>query len=98
MADGTAGEGKPDLLIVDDTIANLDLLTDMLERGGYRARPVSSGCLAIQEARREPPDLILLDIAMPEMDGYEVCRRLKADPALQAIPVIFLSAHSEVLD
>ena len=89
---------KPDILIVDDTIANLELLTDMLESRGYKARAVPNGSLAIQEAEREPPDLILLDIHMPEMDGYQVCKHLKADPTLEAIPVIFLSALSETLD
>ena len=71
--------------------ANLHLLTDMLVGRGYRVRPVTSGRAALQAARSEPPDLILLDIRMPEMSGFEVCERLKADDALNPIPVIFLS-------
>jgi putative two-component system response regulator len=70
----------------------------MLRQEGYRVRPVLSGRLALEAAKNEPPDLILLDIAMPEMDGYEVCRRLKADQALCDVPVIFISAMSETID
>lgn len=86
------------ILIVDDTPANLQLLSGMLKERGYRARAVPSGKLALQAAAAEPPDLILLDITMPDMDGYEVCTRLKADPKLAHIPVIFLSALTETLD
>ena len=86
------------LLIVDDAPANLELLAGLLRRAGFRVRPVPSGELALQAARHELPDLILLDINMPGMNGYEVCVRLKADSALQAVPVIFLSALDDVLD
>lgn len=86
------------ILIVDDTPANLRLLAGMLGEEGYRVRPVPNGRLALQSAAADPPDLILLDINMPEMDGYETCRRLKADPVLKTIPVIFVSALSETLD
>jgi signal transduction histidine kinase len=86
------------ILIVDDTPANVLLLVRMLGERGYTARSVLSGKLALQAARTEPPDLILLDINMPYMNGYEVCAQLKADPALQEIPVIFISALSETLD
>lgn len=89
---------RGDILIVDDTIANLKLLAGMLRSEGYGVRPVPSGAQALRTAARRPPDLILLDITMPEMDGYEVCRRLKADPALVDIPVIFISALSELDD
>jgi len=68
-----------------------------MERG-YKPRSVLSGKLALQAARTEPPDLILLDITMPEMNGYEVCEQLKADAALKEIPVIFISALSETID
>lgn len=88
----------PDILVVDDTPANLLLLTGMLKERGYRVRPVLSGKLALQAARAEPPDLILLDITMPEMNGYEVCKQLKADAALKEIPVIFISALNETID
>jgi two-component system, sensor histidine kinase and response regulator len=87
-----------DLLIVDDAPANLQLLFGMLKERGYRVRPVPSGRLALQAARAQPPDLVLLDVNMPEMSGYEVCRLLKEDPALRAIPVIFVSALSEPFD
>ncbi len=88
----------PDILVVDDTPANLQLLTGMLKRHGYRVRPVSSGKLAIQAVQDEKPDLILLDINMPEMNGYEVCEHLKADDALKEIPVLFISALDETID
>src|SRR5438046_1215846 len=70
----------------------------MLKDRGYKVRPVPSGKLALLAARRDPPDLILLDINMPEMNGYEVCEHLKADDRLKGIPVIFISALTEQLD
>jgi signal transduction histidine kinase len=88
----------PTILIVDDTPANLLLMTRMLTERGYRTQTVLSGKLALQAARTEPPDLILLDITMPEMNGFEVCEQLKADTALKAIPVIFISALHETMD
>lgn len=87
-----------EILLVDDTPANLQLLTGMLKEQGYKVRPVPSGKLALQVAQIEPPDLILLDILMPEMNGYEVCEKLKADDRLKEIPVIFISALSETID
>ncbi len=89
---------EPDIIVVDDTPANLRLLVSMLKARGYKARPVTSGLLALQAARHLPPDLILLDINMPGMDGYEVCKRLKRDETLKEIPVIFISALSETVD
>ena len=86
------------ILVVDDTPANLQVLSGMLKDRGYKVRPVPSGKLALQAARRDPPDLILLDINMPEMNGYEVCEQLKAEESLQGIPVIFISALTEPLD
>jgi len=88
----------PDILVVDDTPANLQLLTAMLKKRGYRVRPVPGGKLAIQAIQKEKPDLILLDINMPEMNGYEVCEQLKADAALKEIPVLFISALDETID
>ena len=85
-------ERLPNILIVDDMPANTLLLSKILTARGYHVRPVLSGKLALQAARTEPPDLILLDINMPEMNGYEVCEQLKADAALKDIPVIFISA------
>lgn len=98
MTEPSPSPAPPNLLIVDDTPANLHLLTDMLVERGYRVRPVTNGRAALQAARIEPPDLILLDICMPELSGFEVCERLKADTALNRIPVIFLSALNEPLD
>ncbi len=89
---------RGDILIVDDTPNNLKLLSGMLTEQDYKVRSVISGQMALTVAKAAQPDLILLDIKMPEMDGYEVCRRLKANSATQEIPVIFLSALDEVLD
>ena len=86
------------ILVVDDTPANLQLLADMLKEKGYKVRPAPSGELALRAAQIAPPDLILLDICMPGMDGYEVCARLKADERLRDIPVLFISALAEPLD
>ena len=86
------------ILAVDDTPANLQVLSGILKDLGYKVRPVPSGKLALTAARRDPPDLILLDINMPEMNGYEVCERLKADDDFKGIPVIFISALAEPLD
>jgi DNA-binding NtrC family response regulator len=84
-----------DILVVDDTPANLRLLTDLLAKHGYRVRPASDGALALQSVAAKTPDLILLDVSMPDMDGYEVCRRLKADEKSRRIPVIFISAFGD---
>lgn len=84
-----------DILLVDDTPANLRLLTDLLVEHGYRIRPASDGELALKSVAAKAPDLILLDISMPGLDGYEVCRRLKADEQSRRIPVIFISAFGD---
>lgn len=89
---------KPNILIVDDTIENLKLMASMLKERGYEPRPVPSGRLALQALESDPADLILLDVNMPEMNGYEVCERLKAQPSTRDIPVIFISALDEVMD
>lgn len=88
----------PNILIVDDTPANLDLLSGMLRERRYKIRAALSGKLALQAAANEPPDLILLDVNMPEMSGYEVCARLKEIENLTDVPVIFLSALTETAD
>src|SRR3984893_14206566 len=92
-AAGTAG-----ILVVDDTPANLQVLAGMLKDRGYKVRPVPSGKLALLAARKDPPDLILLDINMPEMNGYAVCQCLKGDETLRGIPIIFISALNDNLD
>ncbi|GAC1449267.1 MAG: SpoIIE family protein phosphatase [Isosphaeraceae bacterium] len=86
------------ILAVDDTPANLQVLAGMLKDRGHKVRPVPSGKLALLAARRDPPDLILLDINMPDMNGYQVCEQLKADDRLKQIPVIFISALTEQMD
>ena len=86
------------IMIVDDHPANLKLLDDMLRQHGYEVRSFPRGRLALAAADQEPPDLILLDINMPEMNGYEVCELLKASARLADIPVIFLSALNAVED
>lgn len=87
--------GKGTILAVDDTPASLRLLADILMAEGYEVRPAISGELALRAAAANPPELILLDIRMPGMDGFEVCRRLKAEPATRDVPVIFVSAVAE---
>ncbi|TVQ58872.1 MAG: hybrid sensor histidine kinase/response regulator [Spirulina sp. DLM2.Bin59] len=87
-----------DLLIVDDTPANLRLLSEMLQTQGYGVRKAINGTMALKAVRSLPPDLILLDINLPDLDGYQVCEQLKQEPAFKPIPVIFLSALSEVED
>lgn len=86
------------ILIVDDMPANLQLLSDILMREGYGVRVAPDGFFALESVAQRLPDLILLDVKMPGMDGFEVCRKLKENPASQAVPVIFLSAFQETSD
>lgn len=87
-----------DLLIVDDNPTNLDLLARVLRHGKHRVRTVPSGRLALEAARLQPPEVMLLDIAMPEMDGYQTAEAFRRDPALAAIPILFVSALDDPLD
>ncbi len=89
-------ESLPSILIVDDTPANLQLLSGMLHEKGYKPRPVPSGELALRAAGAAAPDLVLLDLGMPGMDGYETCRRLKQLPGQAGVPVIFITAHADI--
>ena len=89
---------RGDILVVDDTPENILLLSAVLKDRGYRVRAVPSGALALRAVESEAPDLILLDVSMPGMDGYEVCRRLKQREGQQHIPIIFLSALSDTAD
>lgn len=99
MTENTASaETEQHILLVDDLPANLELLSGMLKGRGYKVRAALSGDAAFQAVAAEPPDLVLLDIKMPGMDGYEVCSRLKADPKTKDIPVIFISALNETFD
>jgi len=96
LKEQTPGQGN--VMVVDDNPANLKLLDDMLRQHGYEVRSFPRGRLALAAADQEPPDLILLDINMPEMNGYEVCERLKSSALLSDIPVIFISALNATED
>lgn len=89
---------RPLLLAADDTPRDLKLLAKALEREGYDLVLAANGVQALECAKTRKPDLILLDILMPGMDGIEVCRRLKADPNTQGIPVIFLTAQAKSIE
>ena len=89
---------KGNILIVDDTPDNLRLLSSALTDRGYKVRSVINGAMALMGAQAAVPDLIMLDIKMPDLDGYEVCQRLKENPQTREIPVIFISALDEVFD
>ncbi|EKQ66795.1 response regulator containing a CheY-like receiver domain and a GGDEF domain [Leptolyngbyaceae cyanobacterium JSC-12] len=86
------------ILVVDDLTDNLRILSNALSNHGYQVRAVRNGVMALLGAKAAPPDVILLDICMPGMDGYEVCRELKSEPQTREIPIIFLSALDENLD
>lgn len=89
---------KPIVMIVDDAAENLWVLIELL-KDDYHVIPLKNGKAALKKLAEDPlPDLALLDIVMPEMNGYELCTRLKADPRTKEIPVIFITAVSEVMD
>lgn len=91
-------ELSPKILIVDDIADNLELLSKILTKRGYRVSCAKNGSMALREAKSESPNLILLDINMPDLDGYQVCEQLKADIHTNSIPVIFLSAQDDIKD
>ena len=93
-----SGQVSGDILIVDDNPESLRLLSEILARVGYKTRPAPSGELALRALESIEPDLILLDVRMPNMDGYEVCRRLKEQERTRQIPVLFISGLSETED
>ena len=93
----TKNKNLPTVLIVDDTPDNITLLSSLL-KDKYNTKVANSGATALQIVAAAPVDLILLDIMMPDMDGFETCRRLKADPRSSAIPVVFLTAKSQAED
>jgi len=95
---GARPEPLASILAVDDSKEGLRLLARLLSEQGFRVRPVLDGASALAAAAIEPPDLVLLDVQMPGMDGYEVCRRLKADERTASAPVIFLSAADETFN
>jgi CheY-like chemotaxis protein len=86
------------ILIADDTVRNLQILGEVLEREGYQINVAQDGQQALDIATKVSPDLILLDVMMPVMDGFDVCRALKANPETAGIPVIFLTAKVETDD
>jgi diguanylate cyclase (GGDEF)-like protein len=98
MTSSQAEKHQANILIVDDIPDNLRVLSNTLGDQGYKVRSVINGTMALRVARSVHPDLILLDIKMPDIDGYQVCEQLKSDPETQDIPVIFLSALDETLD
>lgn len=89
---------KIEILVVDDIPANLRLLVNILRENGYNARAIVNGHSVLDIAQSIEPDLILLDILMPSINGYEICQQLKANPKTRDIPVIFISALNEGLD
>ncbi len=86
------------VLVVDDTRINVDLLVLLLQKMNYIVCVAESGKEALQKIATNPPDLVLLDIMMPEMDGYETCRRIKSNPLSKHIPIIFITALNETKD
>jgi putative two-component system response regulator len=95
LASSDKSTEKPTVLVVDDTPENLLLISDLL-RKYYKVKVASNGNRALSIAQADPlPDLILLDIMMPDMDGYEVCRFLKINPVTRNIPVVFLTARMD---
>lgn len=98
MKPSAAGAPLAEILVVDDISANLDILSHLLTKRGYAVRTALSGELALQSAKQTPPNLILLDINMPGISGYEVAAQLKQDPSLAKIPIIFLSSLDDASD
>jgi class 3 adenylate cyclase len=96
--DNPEGTQLPSILIADDTPSNLQFLAHMLQRQGYQVHLAADGSHALETAQSTLPDLILLDVVMPDIDGYEVCKRLKANARTRQIPVIFLSALGRASD
>jgi len=88
----------PDILIVDDSPSTLQLLSEIFKKEGYSTRAALSGRLALQSLHTTIPDLVLLDITMPDISGYEICRLMKTDESLKDVPVIFISGHSQNID
>ncbi|MCK4704122.1 MAG: response regulator, partial [Gammaproteobacteria bacterium] len=89
---------QKEILIVDDTPNNLRLLSSILTEHGYKVRLAPNGSLALASIKKKAPDLILLDVLMPDINGYEICQQLKAGEQYRDIPVLFISALQEVTD
>ncbi len=86
------------VLIVEDSIAQREMITDLLKASGLTVTHASDGVEALEAIQTTPPDLVVLDIVMPRMNGYEVCRRLKSDPKTQNVPVVMCSSKGEEFD
>ncbi|MCD6460730.1 response regulator [bacterium] len=95
MADINSNKNLKEILVVDDSLENLELLVRILSDNGYRVRPASTGNLALRSINEKKPDLILLDVKLPDIDGYEVCRRIRTNKQFLNIPIIFISALGE---
>lgn len=91
-------EQHPKILVVDDYAENVELIQELLTTNGYEVATAYDGDEALQKIRRELPDLMLLDIMMPKMDGYQVCEELRKDERTKDIPIIFVTAKTEVKD
>ena len=98
MKNSKGYQNRGDILIVDDELSSLRTISDMLTAEGYGVRGAPDGSTALMIVENEQPELILLDVRMPEMDGFEVCRQIKADEKSSGIPVLFLSALDETAD
>jgi len=98
MASEGGASRKPRILVVDDNVQNVEVLEASLINEGYDVLKAYSGPEALEIARSAKPNLVLLDIRMPEMDGYEVCRRIKDDPETQSIPVIMVTVYNEIAE
>ena len=95
---GSLGNSSQDILIIDDTPDNLRILSSILARAGYKVRKALNWQMAFTACQTQLPDLILLDIMMPEVDGYEICQRFKANRKTADIPIIFITALDDILD
>lgn len=93
-----SSERKADILVADDSLPNLRLIVEILGNKGYTVRPVLDGASALESIRAQPPDLILLDVNMPKINGYDVCQQLKFDDSTCDIPVIFISASEQLIN
>lgn len=94
----SASDSSFDILIVDDTIENIRFLSDFLTEQNYQVRKAINGKTALKTIEVSPPDLVLLDVRMPDLNGYEVCQQIKGNPKTQGIPIIFLSAADDEED
>jgi twitching motility two-component system response regulator PilH len=86
------------ILIVEDSIVQREMMTDLLKANGLEVTHASDGAEALEAIHKAPPDLVVLDIVMPRMNGYELCRRLKSDPKTQNVPVVMCSSKGEEFD